>query len=104
MKNILAIIMLIGCNAFALVETAQVYVPVGILPNPILAPLGQLVNVETGEVLYVNSIISVLAPNKLKFDCLYGVTYVRDLSIKTRVQLVPPMNEISCGHDFGYAK
>lgn len=105
MKSILlTLVMVVGFNAFASVETAQVYVANGVMPNPVLAPLGQLVNVETGELLYVNSIISVVSPSQLNTDCLYQVNFVRDTVIRMRVLLIPPIKKMSCGHDFGLTK
>jgi hypothetical protein len=105
MKTFLLIaIMSLGLNALGAVDVANVRVAKGVMPNPVLAPMGQLVNTDNGEVLYVNSIISVLAPSQLKVDCIYQVHFTRDVTIKSRVRLVPPMKTVSCGHDFGNDK
>lgn len=100
MKNILfTLVSICVLNAFAEVETATVRVASGVMPNPALAPLGQLVNIKNGEVLYVNSVISVLTPDQLAADCVYQISFTRDTQIKSRVQLVHPMQQIICGQE-----
>jgi hypothetical protein len=99
-RTIFALIGMMSMNALAAVETAYVRVPVGVRPNPQLAPMGQLVNIKTGEVLYVVSVISVATPSQLRDDCIYTISYTRGPKIKSQVQLVPPMSEVSCGHEF----
>lgn len=100
MKNMLfCFVTFISLAAFANVETANVRVANGVVPNPVLAPLGQLVNVENGEVLYVVSLISVLAPDQLRKDCIYKINFTRSSKIRTQVQLVPPMDEVVCGQE-----
>ena len=85
-------------SLISMAETANVRIATGAMPNPQLAPLGQLMNVENGEVLYVNSVISVLTPSQLNSDCIYQINFTRSKKVKSIVQLVPPMNEVSCGH------
>ena len=96
-KMIFCLATFMSLAAFANVETANVRLANGVMPNPTLAPLGQLVNVENGEVLYVVSLISVLAPDQLRKDCVYKVNFTRGNKIKSQIQLLPPMEEVVCG-------
>lgn len=51
MKNSFSLVIVLTWNlsAFAAVDTAKVHTAKGVMPNPVLAPLGQLVNVENGK-------------------------------------------------------
>ncbi|RYZ73338.1 MAG: hypothetical protein EOP05_10140 [Proteobacteria bacterium] len=85
-------------------RTARVVVSTA-MPNPVLAPLGQLVDTETGEEYYVTSLISVLSPKELQQDCEYEITYVLDDSVAYKaLRLVPPMTILGCGGTPGQAK
>lgn len=85
-------------------RTARVVVSTA-MPNPVLAPLGQLVDTETGEEYYVTSLISVLSPKELQRDCEYEITYVLDDSVAYKaLRLVPPMTVLGCGKTPGQAK
>ena len=99
MKRIIAFIFLTlaGFSAFAAVTEVTARIANG-MPNLALAPFGSIVNIDTGEVIYVRGVISVLAPNQLREDCVYKFHYVLDETVRYKaVRLVPPTELISCG-------
>lgn len=87
---------LLAHSAFAAPQSTIARVYTGFVDSR-LAPFGAMVNIENGEVLYVTSVISTLAPTDLKKDCKYQITYTETTG---GIQLVPPMKELSCGNRF----
>lgn len=94
----------LAAESSAALRTARVVVSTA-MPNPALAPLGQLVDTETGEEYYVTSLISVLSPKELQQDCEYEITYMLDDSVSYKaLRLVPPMTVLGCGKVPGQAR
>jgi hypothetical protein len=71
------------------------------MPNPELAPFGQIVSLDDGEVFSVSSIISVTSPTEMDKSCEYEFTYVVDESKEYKaIKLVPPTIVLECGKTF----
>lgn len=100
MKTIICLLMLISANALADAKTVNARIFTGFV-SPQITPMGAIVDMQSGEVLYVREIISVAAPNQMDPDCIYRFHYtvLPDVPFKA-VRLVPPTEVLSCGHNF----
>ena len=100
MKIVFCLIMFFGASALAQVSTLEGRVYTGLV-SPEISTLGAVVDMNTGEVLYVRSLISTLAPNRLQRDCIYRFTYTIDTSVRFKaIRLLPPTTILRCGVEF----
>ncbi len=99
MKFLSVLFLFLVCSmAEASVKKARVRLS-DAFPNPRLAPFGQLVDLSSGEELYVSKIISVVAPKEWQEDCAYEIHYTVDSSKAYKaIMLVPPVITLSCGN------
>ncbi|HLE12775.1 MAG: hypothetical protein A2504_09515 [Bdellovibrionales bacterium RIFOXYD12_FULL_39_22] len=100
MKSILLAVLFLSQIAFADVYSITGRVYTGYV-SPEISPFGAIVDLDSGEVLYVTSLISVLSPKNLDKGCRYEFNYVLDTTVPFKaIKLVPPQSVIDCANDF----